>query len=134
MIPGAIETLKALAPTYRMGIVTSSQPAHFDIIHRSTGILDLLEFAITPDFYTNSKPSPDPYLKALELSGAHPTDCLVIEDSERGLAAAKAAGIECWVIPSRLTNEMEFAGADRKLGSITELPSALRTSRFSSAS
>jgi mannitol-1-/sugar-/sorbitol-6-phosphatase len=38
------------------------------------------------------KPAPDPYLRAAELLGVAPQDCLVIEDSPAGITAAKAAG------------------------------------------
>ena len=41
--------------------------------------------------------------------------CLVIEDSERGLRAAKAAGLRCWVIPSALTAGGRFDAADAVL-------------------
>jgi beta-phosphoglucomutase-like phosphatase (HAD superfamily) len=47
-----------------------------------------------------------------------PARCLVIEDSERGLAAAKAAGLACWVIPSALTRGLDFARADLVLDSL----------------
>ena len=53
--------------------------------------------------YARSKPEPDPYLRAVARLGVAPERCLVIEDSERGLRAAKAAGLACWVIPSGLT-------------------------------
>ena len=45
----------------------------------------------------------------------------MIEDSERGLAAAKAAGLACWVIPSALTRGLDFARADLVLD---DLPAA----------
>ena len=39
------------------------------------------------------KPSPECYYLALKVSGANPSDCLVIEDSETGVSAAKAASL-----------------------------------------
>ena len=39
----------------------------------------------------------------------------MIEDSERGLRAAKAAGLRCWVIPSALTAGGRFDAADAVL-------------------
>jgi beta-phosphoglucomutase-like phosphatase (HAD superfamily) len=51
----------------------------------------------------------------------NPKDILVIEDSPRGLAAAKAAGLTCWVIPGEQTRESDFINADRVLTSATEL-------------
>ena len=47
----------------------------------------------------------------------------MIEDSERGLLAAKAAGLACWVIPSGLTRSGRFDGADAVL---TDLRAAAR--------
>ena len=47
--------------------------------------------------------------------GVAPARCLVIEDSERGLRAAKAAGLCCWVVPSGLTTSGDFSAADAVL-------------------
>jgi len=49
------------------------------------------------------------------------SDCLVIEDSERGLAAAKAAGIKCMVIPNGFTSQGGFNGAYRILDNIQQV-------------
>ena len=68
--------------------------------------------------YARAKPEPDPYLRAVERLGLEPDRCLVIEDSERGLRAAKAAGLRCWVIPSRLTAGGRFDAADAVLGDL----------------
>jgi beta-phosphoglucomutase-like phosphatase (HAD superfamily) len=57
--------------------------------------------------------------------GLRSEDCLVVEDSERGLRAAKAAGLACWVIPSGFTRGCAFDGADRVLASAAELESLL---------
>jgi beta-phosphoglucomutase-like phosphatase (HAD superfamily) len=50
---------------------------------------------------------------------------MVIEDSERGLAAATAADLRCVVVPSRLTAGAEFRGAYRVLRNVRELPGIL---------
>jgi len=52
-------------------------------------------------------------------------ECIVVEDSERGLAAATAAGLRCVVVPSRLTSGRAFPGAYKVLQDIRELPAAL---------
>ncbi|MBR4979474.1 MAG: HAD family phosphatase, partial [Clostridia bacterium] len=41
----------------------------------------------------HNKPAPDIYLKGSEMLGVAPADCLVIEDAENGILAAKAAGM-----------------------------------------
>ena len=52
-------------------------------------------------------------------------ECLVIEDSPRGLAAARAAGLRCIVLRSPLTHGHDFAGADRVVDSVAELGEAI---------
>jgi HAD superfamily hydrolase (TIGR01509 family) len=124
-IPEALEVLAQLHGRLSMGIVTSCQPEHFAIIHRQADILQYMDFVITPDHYNNSKPDPEPYLLAVQRSGVMAEHCLVIEDSERGLAAACAAGLRCWVVPSRLTQGCRFDGAERILDSLEEIPRLL---------
>ena len=69
----------------------------------------------------HSKSHPEPYLTALERHQLRPDDCVVVEDSERGLAAATAAGLRCVVIPSEWTKSGDFRAAHRVLDSIGEL-------------
>jgi HAD superfamily hydrolase (TIGR01509 family) len=120
VIAGVEAALRALKPHFRQAIVTSSDPEHFDMIHRSAGLLKYFDYWITPHDYSLSKPDPEPYLKAIARGGFEAADCLAIEDTERGVAAAKAAGITCWALPSRLTRSCKFASADRILSSLDE--------------
>jgi HAD superfamily hydrolase (TIGR01509 family) len=122
---GVTPVLEALHGRYVMGIVTSSRRDHFDVIHRDTGLLKYFDFILTADDFTRVKPHPEPYLRAVAQSGLPPSACLAIEDSARGLEAAKAAGIGCIVVPTELTRNSNFAGADRVLGSIGELLTVL---------
>lgn len=58
------------------------------------------------------KPAPDVFLLALERLNLRPDDCLAVEDSEPGLAAAKAAGLRVIVTPSAYTDDGDFRAAD----------------------
>lgn len=49
----------------------------------------------------------------------------MIEDSERGLRAARAAGLRCWVVPSPLAKDGSFVDAERVFASLGELATAL---------
>lgn len=121
-IDGAKETLKTLHGKLKMAIVTSSLSQHFHTIHKRTGFLEHIDFYLTREDYGQSKPSAEPYLHALKRSRQNKEDVLVIEDSPRGLAAAKNAGLTCWVIPNRYSEKVEFASADKILNSIREIP------------
>ena len=115
------ETLEQLVDRVSMGVVTSCRRAHFDIIHQTTDLLNYFDFVITHEDVHNGKPHPEPYLKALGKSGCKVSDCLVIEDSERGLSAAKAAGIKCIVIPNGFTSQGDFGGAYRILDNVHQV-------------
>ena len=121
VLGGVEHVLAALHGRYAMGIVTSAQREHFDIIHATSGLLRYFDFVLASGDYSEPKPHPAPYLKAVERAGVAPHECLVIEDSERGLASANAAGLRCAVVPSRLTAGRPFAAAHCVLGNIREL-------------
>ena len=124
-IPGVKDVLEALRGKYVMGIVTSSRRDHFDLIHRSTGLLEYFDFVLTADDLRRVKPDPEPYLRAIERSGASSDACVAIEDSERGLESATAAGIGCIIVPTALTRSCSFAGARSIVASAGEILAVL---------
>jgi HAD superfamily hydrolase (TIGR01509 family) len=124
-IVGVRETLAVLRPHFVMGIVTSSRRAHFEAIHRRTGLLEFFDFTLTLEDYARSKPAPDPYLAAVARSGLPAGRCLAIEDAPRGLIAARAAALDCWVIPTEFTRGAPFSGATKVLNQITDVSSLL---------
>jgi HAD superfamily hydrolase (TIGR01509 family) len=125
VVPGALELLRSLKPHYRMAIVTSTQRAHFEAIHRRTGLSDLVEFVLAREDYGESKPDPEPYLAAVARMAVAKDDCIVVEDSRRGLVAAHAAGLRCWIVASEMTAGLSFDGADRHFDSLAEVGEAL---------
>ncbi|HEV7814256.1 MAG TPA: HAD family phosphatase [Janthinobacterium sp.] len=85
--------LQRCAARLAMGIVTSSTREHFDIIHGRLDLLRHFQFVVTNADYAQSKPHPEPYLLGLKKLGLAAGECLVVEDSPRGLQAAVAAGL-----------------------------------------
>lgn len=124
-IDGAEDVLKELYGKVQMGIVTSSRKDHFEIIHRQTGFLKYFDFVITGEDVKNTKPDPEPYLKALHISGMKKDDCIVVEDSERGLRSALQAGLRCYIIPTHLTLDSDFTGAEKVLNNRREILSLI---------
>ncbi len=120
-IPGVEQTLKSLKDRYIMAVVTSSLREHFEIIHRRTGYQRFFNMVLTREDYNKSKPEPEPYLKALELLAIDPDKVVVVEDSERGVIAAKRAGLTCWAVPNRLSTHGDFSQADKVLSNIGEV-------------
>ncbi|AHF92179.1 haloacid dehalogenase [Opitutaceae bacterium TAV5] len=63
------------------------------------GIKNLFDVIVCAEDYTKGKPAPDCFFTTAERLGVPPTDCLVFEDSPAGIAAARAAGMACVVVP-----------------------------------
>lgn len=125
VLHGVDDTLAMLHGVRPLAIVTSSHRPHFERIHQQTGLLRYFEFALTDGDYARHKPFPDPYIAAAERFDVDFHRCLVIEDTERGLEAADAAGMRCVAIPNALSNSSNFEKAEWVLDSIGELPKLL---------
>ena len=107
---GARNLLDALAAAgVPMALVTNTRRALTEKALNSIG-RHYFSVTVCGDEVTDGKPAPDPYLRAAELLGMDPGDCLAIEDSVTGTAAAEAAGCPVLVIP----NEVEVPGSLRR--------------------
>jgi beta-phosphoglucomutase-like phosphatase (HAD superfamily) len=104
VFPGVRAALERLSRRYRLGVVTGATRPHFERVHRGTGLLGLFEGSVTGDECERVKPHPEAYLKALDRLGLGPEACVAVEDSPRGAAAAVAAGLSCYVVPTPLTD------------------------------
>jgi len=124
-IEGVRQVLAELRVAHRMAIVTSARRVDFDLIHESSGLLESFDFALTIEDYARPKPHPDAYLAALDRFGAPQQEALALEDSARGLEAARRAGLDCLVIRSPFTASQDFGAAWRVVESIREVPALL---------
>lgn len=120
-IPGVKKVLHELSVRYQMAIITTSRRVDFELIHQGRGIVDFMDFVLCEGEYPRAKPHPDPYLKGMELFGAKHQECLVVEDSQRGLSAAISAGIECAIVHNAFTATHDFSKATHKIASLEEL-------------
>ena len=94
-IEGTIELLKSLYGKFKIGLVTSSSPQSLRItLLRLSDISDLFDAIVTAEDVTLGKPHPEAFLKAAELLGVKPDECLVMEDSDLGIEAALKSGMK----------------------------------------
>lgn len=75
---------------YRLAVGSSSQNA--PMILRKSGLLSYFDTVVDGTMLTRSKPDPQVFLLAAEALELSPWECLVIEDSEAGILAAKGGG------------------------------------------
>lgn len=91
-MPGVADAIDALAMPFC--VASSSQPDRIRLSLRVTGLLPRFEPNIfSATMVAHGKPAPDLFLLAARQMGAAPADCLVVEDSPAGIAAAHAAGM-----------------------------------------
>ncbi len=121
LIDGVEETLRSLHGRVRMGVVTSTRRQHFEIAHARTGLGKYFDFVVTLEDYRHSKPNPEPYLTTINRYGLEPEQCIVVEDTERGLAAATAAGLECMIVRTEWSKDGDFSKASKVLDSIRDV-------------
>ena len=124
-MPGVKQVLAALRPHVAMGVVTSAYEQHFRISHAATDLLQYFDFVLTREMYGESKPAPDGYQLGLQRLGLAAADCVAVEDSPRGLRAARAAGLECIVVRNQMNRHHAFDDAFCVVDSSAELGEVL---------
>ncbi len=126
-IDGVLEALGALRQRHqragrRMAVVTSCLPEHFWRIHQDRSVIDFFDLVWTPDRYGPHKPHPEPYLTAAAELGIAPANGVAIEDSPRGVASARSAGMYVIGMRSEFAGEaVDLSAADVVLNHIGEL-------------
>ncbi len=80
-------------------VATATQRTLADLKLARTGLQRYFAHTVAGDEVAHSKPAPDVYLKAAQLLGVHPADCIVLEDSAHGAQAALAANMRVIIVP-----------------------------------
>jgi putative hydrolase of the HAD superfamily len=92
--------------------VASSSPRSWIDLHADrTGILPFVSVICTREDVKNIKPAPDLYELAAHRLRVAAEDCIVFEDSQNGITAARAAGMRAIAVPNQVTSESDFSAA-----------------------
>ena len=93
-VSGIPEFLKSIKNRgLKTAVASSSGYDLIGLILSRLGISEYFDSITSGNDVKRGKPSPDIFLLAAERIGAEPSECLVVEDSENGVRAAKAAGM-----------------------------------------
>lgn len=112
LMPGARETLQFLVQRgVKTAIVTGAAAAVVASTLASHGLKDLVAAVVSGHDVRKNKPAPDCYQLAMRKLGVDPPDCLAVEDTESGLAAAVAANITCVAVSSPMTKNHDLGDA-----------------------
>lgn len=100
IFPGVRELLEELRPIYATAIGSGALLSEIQLILGIAGLSDQFDTIVSADQVTHSKPDPETFTTACDRLAAHnapnllPSECVVIEDTPGGLAAATAAGMK----------------------------------------
>ena len=123
--PGAAEALARLHPDFRLAVATNASRAEVRSVLSRLANAALLDVTIARDDYVRAKPAPDAYLAAAAALGLPPVECVVVEDTARGVRAARAAGMPVVAAPHDLTFDNDFTGCAQRVSHLDDLTPAL---------
>lgn len=122
---GAVETVRALAERYPLGLVSGAIRREIEAALQAAGIRDLFRAVVAAEDTTASKPAPSGYLVALERLEAAGVSaaaqrCVAVEDSPGGIEAARRAGLKVVAVAQTVSAD-KLIGADLILPRFADL-------------
>jgi HAD superfamily hydrolase (TIGR01509 family) len=81
------------------GLASSSARRLVEATLDRFGVREHFDAVVTGDCVAHPKPAPDIFLEAGRRLGVAPPSCVVLEDSESGVRAARAAGMQVIAVP-----------------------------------
>lgn len=116
LLPGVREAIDAFAGLgLQLAVVTGASAFGVNSTLCAHGLASRFAAVVSGDDVRHSKPAPDCYLLALERLGVRAGECVAIEDTEPGVAAATAAGIRCLAVPTAMSRHHDFSRAEAAL-------------------
>ncbi|HLT92268.1 MAG TPA: HAD family hydrolase [Woeseiaceae bacterium] len=95
-----------------LAVASSSQKRLIEAVTEGLGLRQRFSHLVSAEEVRRGKPHPDVFIRAAELCGRKPADCLVIEDSANGVRAALAAGMKCVGFVNESAGRQDLSGAD----------------------
>ncbi|MBI2445658.1 HAD family phosphatase [Candidatus Micrarchaeota archaeon] len=113
LLPGALEMLQSLKRArIKIALASSSNDRLLQAILPRVGLFGVFDAVIGGDHVPHGKPNPDIFLKAAEALGVPPNGCVVIEDANAGVQAARAAGMKVLMVRNgRIVQDKDNATA-----------------------
>lgn len=113
LIEGVLELIKHY---YENGITlvlaSSASMENIEMIFKKFDLNQYFQAKISGADLKESKPNPEIFIKATELSGNSKKDCVVIEDATNGIIAAKSAGLFCIAYNGDDSKSQDYSKAD----------------------
>jgi beta-phosphoglucomutase len=109
---------KLKADKYRLAVCSNAVRESVDIMMGKSNLLPYFEVVLSNQDIKKSKPDPEIYLVAAKKLGLKPEECMVVEDNEKGIKSAKAAGCPLMVVNS--TTDVTYVNVKNRINAIEE--------------
>lgn len=118
ILPGVMDNLKELK-NHNIKIAIGSSSKNTPIILERIGLSEYFDAISDGNNITNSKPDPEVFIKAAEMLGVVPENCMIVEDADSGILVGKRAGMKTLAVNGAKGADMSFESlADNKIISI----------------
>jgi beta-phosphoglucomutase len=129
--PGVETLVRSLSREMPLAVASGALHAEIESVLAAGGLRDAFTAIVGADDVSRGKPHPEPYLAAMErveprAPGLRPSECLVVEDTMPGIAAALAAGMRVLAVTNSYP-AAKLSAAHRVLDSLADVePADLR--------
>lgn len=98
---------------YQMAVCSNSIRNTIEIMMQKASLEQYFEFYVSNQDVKHGKPDPEMYIKAIEKLGFDPKECMIIEDNENGIKAAKASG--AWVMEVDAVEDVNYQNIEQHI-------------------
>ena len=109
LLPGVDAFVRATGAQYRLAVASGALREEIELTLARAGFRNAFEHITSAEDVPNGKPAPDPYLHAVRhlcrKGPVLPSECLAIEDTPHGVAAARRAGLRCLAVATSVPQD-----------------------------
>ncbi len=120
-MPFASNFLERMDSNYQLLLASNSYSKNVLFIIEKLGMSHFFEMVAHKESVTKTKPAPDIFLYLAGELKINPSECVVIEDAQKGIIAAHAAGMKSIAVPNCYTADNDFSLADKIVTSLQEI-------------
>jgi len=119
---GFLDLIEALKKQkLKLAIASNRIGVHVNLMMETIGVKNYFEIIVCRNDNIKAKPSPDIFLETAKKLKVKPFECLVLEDSETGVTAAKKAKMKVIAIPNKYTKNNNFSKADKIVDNLSQI-------------
>jgi len=121
LMDGAVELIRRLESEFHLLLASSATSVTIGEVLRKFRLVETFPIFIGGDMVFNSKPNPEIFLKVAQQAGVQPEACVVVEDAEHGVTAAKKAGMKVIGFQNHHSGTQNLVQADRVVDGLHDI-------------